>query len=274
LNPARQVGDRVVRDRHLDLWQTCTDRKPAEQFAECFDQAVYRLRQYLAAMHVSNERRMPFAKTHEYPALARNVLDGQTGTAPVIPCRARERLEPALRLHIANALEIVAQGPGLDLSLLFFADMLQSTATTTTENFAACRHSLGRRLDDVEQFRFVEFAPRFAAHVAHFFAHKRTGYEHLLAARVGDAATVMRDCRDRRSFRLAPSSWHGLGPGAQEFVEMRLIHCLQRVTHQRKLTLDAGGIKIAAHELETKVNEPGIQDISLAVVTYLADASV
>ena len=79
------------RDRNFDLRQPSAYRELPYKLAQVVDHRVDGMRQNVAAMHVRNERRMPFAKPDQRAAFARNVLYRQAGTATVIPFRTGHR---------------------------------------------------------------------------------------------------------------------------------------------------------------------------------------
>ena len=159
-------------------------------------------------MHVRDERRMFLPETHEYPSFPGDILDRKPCPASIVPVRARDRFEPAPGMDVADSLQVVLQGPELDVPLLRGTDVLQRTAATTAENCAARVDTFGRCLDNLQEFRLIELASGFAALKPDGFAHESAGHEDLLAGGIGNAPTVVRYRLDAGRLRFTLSPHH------------------------------------------------------------------
>ena len=131
----KQECDCIVRNRHLDLRQALADTQFADEFAQRIDQAVHWLCQDFATMHVGEIRGMALPKADQHPALAGDVLDPKPGATAIVPTPVFriviDRRQPSLRLHLANALQIVGQRLKFDGTLLLVRGMLQRAAATS-----------------------------------------------------------------------------------------------------------------------------------------------
>src|SRR5690348_6814663 len=101
--------------------------------------------QHFAARQIGHEARIAFAEADERLALLRHMLDREPPTATIAPKLRGERLQPALRLDLADAREVLRQHALLGLDLRARIKVLQGAAAAHAVVDAARCYPLRRR---------------------------------------------------------------------------------------------------------------------------------
>ena len=69
-------------------------------------------------MHVSDKRRMPFAKANKHPSFAAYIFHSEARTTTVVPAVAdHQRLQPLTGTDLADTLQAILEGRLLQLPL-------------------------------------------------------------------------------------------------------------------------------------------------------------
>ncbi len=179
------------RDRDLDLRNARRESTGSDQRRERIDQS--RRPAEPAPRHSCRSATMALKRsrnpTSERPLRVHEART-QPRATPVAPRLARQRRQAALRLHLAEPAQRLAQLRVLDRQLRSRREVLQRAAAAVAEMRALRRDAIGRRRDHADQLPLVEAALALADPVFDGLTGKRAGHEHDLA-RLHDAPAVV-----------------------------------------------------------------------------------
>ncbi len=147
--------------------------------------------QRVADRKIGDEARIVFAESDQHLAFLGDPLDRKPTLAAIAPWRVGQRIEPALRLDLADALEILGEHALLRGDLRSRRQVLQRAAAAGAEVRTTRLDALGRSRQQRLDARFVETAMARADAHDGAFAGQCARDEHGLAVDTGDAATVV-----------------------------------------------------------------------------------
>ena len=195
LRQRTQVTERqrhgVVTCGDLDLCDLRARLEPSDQGTQIGESLADFGKQGVAVREIGDEARILLAESDQHLVLLGDPFHRQAALAAISPRVTGQGFEPALRLDLADALEILRQHMLFGGDLRLGRKMLQAAAAAGAEMRTARFDPLRRADDDLFRLRLVVVAVALHAAETHAFARQGAADENGLAFDAGNAAAVV-----------------------------------------------------------------------------------
>ena len=188
---AKHQHHRTVPHGHLDLRHPIADTEALDQSRQRRELIADARVQHVAARDVGHEGRAALAKADQHATLLGHPAHTETGLAPIAPMLSRQRLQPALRLHLADAPQHVRQDRLFGRDLRGRVHVLQGAAAADTKTCTARHHPLWCRLQHLGHDTLVVATLHAGVAEQDPFASQCAVHKHRLAVDVGQTAAVV-----------------------------------------------------------------------------------
>ena len=171
-------------------------------------QVGQRLRQYIAATHVSDVAIALLTEADQHPPFPGNVLDPETRSPTIVPDGATNGLTERYILQCTDAAEILHEDLLFVLQLRLVVEMLQRAAATNAKDWTTGRYALCGRRCDIERGRLVVAATTPLNLKLNRLAGQRAGHEDTLTVPLRHAATIVCQIDNIAADGIRPTACH------------------------------------------------------------------